>query len=133
LGEVTLNYAGIELQPITAFPGFARLDTTVAEPWAVLSAAGIPLARAPLGGLVGDQILVPPSSSGAAVTLPVTGLIRALSGDSLMQASTPRTMALLGFPEGANFGVAVYGSLAAGPLAPRLRLIYSVTKEVQDR
>lgn len=135
LSDATINYAALELQRINPFPGFALLDTTVTEPRGVIAVDGVPIARAPLGtiGQIGSQVVVPPTGASTTVALPITTLLTAMTGDSLMRATAPSTMALLGAPEGSNLGVAAYGSLAAGPLAPRLRLIYSVTKEVQDR
>jgi hypothetical protein len=81
-----------------------------------------------------DFVAIPPSGGPAAVgkvEVPVTVLITSMAGDSVARERAPRTLSLIGAPEGASLGVAAYGSLAAGPLAPRLRLIYSVTKEVQ--
>jgi hypothetical protein len=131
---VVVNYAGVELQRVPGPPGFALLDTVYIVPRAVLPIEGVPIARVPLGVQLSDFVAIPPSGGPAAVgkvEVPVTVLITSMAGDSVARERAPRTLSLIGAPEGASLGVAAYGSLAAGPLAPRLRLIYSVTKEVQ--
>jgi hypothetical protein len=134
LSDVVVNYAGVELQRVPGPPGFALLDTVYIVPRAVLPIEGVPIARVPLGVQLSDFVAIPPSGGPAAVgkvEVPVTVLITSMAGDSVARERAPRTLSLIGAPEGASLGVAAYGSLAAGPLAPRLRLIYSVTKEVQ--
>ncbi len=136
LGDAVLNYAAVELQPVTGSPGFALLDTVFVEPRTVLPLDGVPLARAPLGVQIGGFAAIPPTAGpglAASLEVPITPLIASLAGDSLARANAPRIMTLLGSPEGESVGLGAFGSLAAGPLAPRLRLIYSVTKEVQDQ
>lgn len=133
LSDVVINYAGIEFQPIGSYPGFALVDTAAAESRAVLPVEGVPISRTPLGVQLGGMVRIPPPSTAGAVAIPVTTLISAMASDSVSQSRAPRTMALIGAPEGTNFGLAAFGSVTAGPLAPRLRLIYSVTNEVQDR
>lgn len=133
LRDVVINYAGLELQPIADYPGYAPLDTVAAESRAVLPVDGVPVARTPLGVQLGSPVNIPPSGGDGVIAVPITTLIMAMASDSAVKASAPRTMALLGSPEGLHFGLSAFGSLSAGPLAPRLRLIYSVTKEVQDR
>jgi hypothetical protein len=93
----------------------------------------MPIARTPLGLPAGGIAVVPPAGAAAAVEVPVTTLISALAGDSIARQNAPRIMTLLGYPEGGGFGLSSFGSLASGPLAPRLRLVYSVTKEVEGQ
>jgi hypothetical protein len=106
------------------------------EPRTVLPIDGVPIARAPLGVRIGDLAMNPPTldlAPGSKVAVPVTMLVASMAGDSLARANAPRTVILLAAPEGGSAGVAAFGSLTSGPLAPRLRVIYSVTKEVQDQ
>jgi hypothetical protein len=135
LGQVSVNFAGIELYPQTPPAGHAPVDTLIIDPRTVLPTAGVPIARAPVGVSVGQAAKVAPSafSTGRKVEVPVTGLVLAMVGDSTARANAPRTLALLGYPEAGSFGVATFGSLSSGARAPRLRLILSVTSEVQLR
>jgi hypothetical protein len=135
LSEAMINYAGLELQRVPAPPGFALVDSARYESRTVLNVEGVPLARLPLGISFGGIMTVPPASAAngsESVNIPVTPLMSALaSADTAARHGAPTTMALLGYPEGDGMGLAAFGSLASGPLAPRLRLIYSVLKEVQ--
>lgn len=136
LSDVVINYAGLSFQPMTATPGYNVPDTISIEPRTVLPLPGVPLGRVPLGIQLANTIRVPPVGNPAAdsrVEVPVTMLVTALtSEDESVRSNAPRTVVLLGAPEGFRYGVVAFGSLASGtPLAPRIRLIYSVTKEVQ--
>jgi hypothetical protein len=159
LSDVVLNYAGIELQRLPGPPGFALADTAYLEPRTVLAARGVPvdeadckrlsldaptctsrlaqrlpIARTPLGvQAIGMAVVPPAGAAGTVVEVPVTSLISALVGDSIARQNAPRIMTLLSPPEGGGFGLSTFGSLASGPLAPRLRLVYSVTKEVEGQ
>lgn len=136
LSDVVVNYAGLAFQPLVTTPGLNLPDTVAIEPRTVLPIDGVPLARTPLGIQLSGGVLVPPvSDTGLAsrVEVPITMLVTAMAtANDSTRANAPRVVALLGSPEGAWFRVAAFGSLASGPaFAPRLRLIYSVTKEVQ--
>lgn len=136
LRDVVINYAGLAFTPVPAAPGYNVPDTIPIEVRTVLSFPGVPLSRIPLGIQLSSSIKVPPVTSaepGKRVEVPVTTLITALTSENeSVRSDAPRTVALLGSPEGDRYGVVAFGSLASGiGLAPRIRLIYSVTKEVQ--
>lgn len=137
LGDVVINYAGLSFHTLPAIPGYNVPDTLAIEARAVLPFQDVPLSRIPLGIQISNHIRVPPVGDpdvGSRVEVPITTLITALtSEDETARGNAPRTIALLGAPEGERYGVVAFSSLASSgtPLAPRLRLIYSVTKEVQ--
>lgn len=136
LRDVAINYAGLALRPVLATPGFNLPDTISIEPRTVLPIEGVPLGRTPLGIQLSGGVRIPPVSAlepGARVEVPITMLMTAMAAtNDTTRANAPRAISLLGSPEGARFGVTAFGSLASGPaFVPRLRLIYSVTKEVQ--
>lgn len=136
LSDAVINYASIEFQTLDAAPGYNLADTISIEPRIVLPFDGVPLSRAPLGVQLANPVRIPAAAAtgpGHRVEVPVSMLISALtSRDESVRADAPRTIALVGTPEGSRFAVVALGSNASSPdLAPRLRLIYSVTKEVQ--
>lgn len=133
LGDVVLNHASIQLQPIPASPGFTAIDTGYVGTRAILAVDGIPISRAPMSNIFGGIAPVPPPSDPAGaqrIDLSITELMISLAGDSAVAENTPRTIALLANPDGGRVGVAAFGSGASGSTAPRLRLIYSVMNEV---
>lgn len=133
LSEATINFAALLLQPVAPPPGFSPEDTVVIEARTVLAADEVPLARAPLGGAISELGLPPASFSAGAsrVELPITGVLTALAvAPDAGTAQAATTLALIGAPEGALFGLGAFGG-RGGAAAPGLRLILSVTSEVQ--
>lgn len=136
LDDVEISYAALLLQPVAASTGYAPADTVRFNVRPVFGLDQLPLNRAPLGDSIGAQIRVAPSAfgpDGRAVEIPVTFLISALatSPDSrpANMPEPPTTLAVLGSPEAAQFGLAAFGDRTAGPAAPRLRIIFSVIRE----
>lgn len=137
LADVTINYAGLLLQPTPAPAGFAPDDTVAMELRRVLGGGEIPLARAPVRAFIPPILFqVPPGSfapdaepAEIALTPIVRGIIEAAksAGDEAL----PATFALLDLDEGDGFGIAAFEPTAAGAAAPKLRLIISVVSEEQ--
>lgn len=136
LGDVEISYAALLLQPVAASPGYTPADTIRLEMRPVFGLDQLPLNRAPLGDAIGGQIRVAPDAfgpDGRAVEIPVTNLIRVMAISPEARPTgvpePPSTLAVLGSPESAQFGVATFGDMTAGTAAPRLRIIFSVIRE----
>ncbi|HEX6937794.1 MAG TPA: hypothetical protein VF158_00170 [Longimicrobiales bacterium] len=144
LGDVAINYAGLQLQPLRSPAGFAPDDTVRITFHQVLGGGQVPLARAPLSGEISGALLTVPRSAfdggGAPVEVGLTGTLRAIvaaaarAGDDEL----PITLALLDRDHvirsgGDTFGIAAFAPARAGIAAPKLRLIISVVNEDQLR
>ncbi len=141
LKTVTVNFAGILLQPAPAGPWLPE-DSVRPEAFTLDTATNVPLSRSPLGVHLGTTAPAvapalfgsPPATS--PVVVPVTAFIAALAGDTIQAggsaAAQSNTVSVLHFPEPGLLGVGSFYSRAAGPpLAPRLRLIVTIAPQVQ--
>lgn len=137
LGEATLNFAALVLEPVAAPGGFVLSDTLRIVPVAVFGADDLPIVRAPLGSEIGLSIPVTAEQLAApdgAIEVNLSSVIRNLTvprtEESTDTTVTAATFALLATPEGANFGIAAFGA-AESAAAPKLRLVLSVTREAR--
>lgn len=129
LGELQINKATLLLEPLPTPPGFLPEDTIFMEARAALLAAGVPVARAPLGERLNPvRPAVAPERfanlSSTPVEMVLTELLSALARPPT-EEEPPRftTLALLASPEVGTVGFASFRSLTAGEGAPRLRLV----------
>jgi hypothetical protein len=128
LSGVIVNQASLVMQPIQPPPGMRpETDVSVAVNL-LLTSPVIPLPRTPLGAVV-SFMTVPPTrflAPGApAVEVSITDFMQAASRTPPEEgAFTPRHLALVPFQQ-RTFGFASFAPM------PRLRLILSVTRELQ--
>ncbi len=131
IDEVTLNYAGLLLEP--SYPGGFRPEAElVFEAREVLETPGVPLARSPLSAsrspryppaVPEDRFTASPGPG--AVDVPITDFVRRLVDPDIEDEDRIRTLGLLPRDEGGTFGYTEFFSLeTASP--PRLRLVVSV-------
>jgi hypothetical protein len=127
LGDVTINFAGLVLQPTTPPAGMRPEGPLTVGAYLVLPSDLVPIQRAPLDQLVGFAV-VPASrfeAPGApAVTVSITDLIRVATLGPTADAFVPTHVALLAVDQ-RTFGFATFESM------PRLRLVLSTAKELQ--
>lgn len=137
LGSVSLNFAGLQLQPLTPQAGFLPEDTVRIEIRPVVAIQNAPIARAMIGvGATGATIPASRFADGAdRVEVPVTPLLQSLvTVDTATVADrSPPTLVLLDGSQGGRFGISTFGSTQSGDAAPVLRIIYSVINEEQLR
>jgi len=134
LGDVNVTYAGIQLQPAPAPPGFAPQDSLRIGAQTLVLSEFTPIERSPLGQGVGAtrRFLQPaefrPPADGPLVEVPITEFVAALAADTLVDGAPPsRWIGLLPLVEGVDFG------LAAFQPSPVLRLILTIANELQLR
>lgn len=139
LDQATLNYAALQLRPVDPPPGYLIGDTLLAEARSAVEAPGVPLIRTPLASRVGAAAISPTLFNGGGVfemsLTALTGAFLREERDGDIQPA--RTLALVDFREGdpfgnSGFGIGSFGAIGSDA-APRLRLILSVTSEVQLR
>ncbi len=150
LGDVAINYAALQLQPVAPPAGYAPADSLIIYVRSVMGGGEIPLPRAPVSNsVVGSATIAPDVLAGGdvdPVDLPITQAVRILTQDGSSDGEAGvrnPSIALFGglaagatgtdVDEGANFGIAAFGASTAGAAAPRLRLIFSVVNEGQVR
>ncbi len=134
LGDVTINYAGLLLQPKTPPSGFALADSISVLGVSILGGGQIPLPRAPLGAAVGGPRKIAPQAfldGGARVDLPITDAVVILTQRRDDDAVRRPSVAFIDGGEGDRFGLAAFAS--SGDDAPKLRLIFSVVNQGQVR
>jgi hypothetical protein len=130
LSDVTLNHAGLRLQPVMPPPGFSPESNVTIGAYLLLANPQLPLQRSPLGDLAGVAS-VPRSSflapAAPVVELAITELIRLaiMSPERRGTTPLPRHIALVPSPEPRLFGVATFAAM------PRLRLVVSTVQELQ--
>jgi hypothetical protein len=130
LGDVSISYAALLLQPVPAPPGFApELPLNVAL-HAVLPSPLLPLTRSPLTAAVGGVRSAIPSSSFMAPGAPVvelaaTEFMRLIFSSPGEEDFIPTHIALL--PAGATrtFGFGTFAEM------PSLRIIVTISRELQ--
>jgi hypothetical protein len=128
LSEATITRAALVLDRLPAPPGFALEDTLQIAARTVLASPLVPLARSPVGELIGVTRNAVPIAETGTTDVTVTEFIRRLA--LVPQADvTPQSphLALLSFTEGQVFGFAAFAP------SPRLRLVYTVATETQLR
>jgi hypothetical protein len=130
LGDVTINHAGIRLQPMQPPPGFSPENDLTIAAYLMLPAPEVPLQRSPLSDLVGAAVA--PRSSflapGAPVfELAVTNLIATAATRPERRGTgfLPTHIALVSGLDVRTFGFAAFETM------PRLRLVVSVAQEMQ--
>jgi hypothetical protein len=146
LSDATLNFAGLQLQPVGAPPGLIPTSPLIVDARVALAPEGVPIARSPVSERVGGTTVDPAAVDGGAaegrIEVPITAVIRGLlTPPGADEDRQPTTLALLGMTdfsnsqvfEGGQIGVISFGSATSGDAAPRLRLILSVTSEVRLR
>jgi hypothetical protein len=132
LGDVSINYAALQLQPVPSPPGFApELPLQVAL-HAVLASPLLPLTRSPLTAAIGGVAGTIPSSNFMApgapvVELPATEFMRLLFAPPGEDDTdfTPTHIALLTTGATRTFGFGTFAEL------PRLRIIVTISRELQ--
>ncbi|MFW6079475.1 MAG: hypothetical protein ACODAE_07640 [Gemmatimonadota bacterium] len=135
LADLAINSAALSLTPLAPPAGFEPEDTVWIGVRVAHSSDEIPLARSPIGRPLtrqADGAPVPWDRFTTALGEPVeidvnqfqlvSNLI-ASEGDE----SVPNTIAIL--PRFPRFGIATFGAPGDGDVAPRLRLIVTVTEE----
>lgn len=129
LSRVRITRASVQLQGVASPPGFAPNDSIRIAAWALIPSQGVPLARSPLGELMGLQSTpIPPGPALAQYAAPVTELLRLLTEPPDTAADPiPPYIALTPFTEGRSFGFATFEPL------PPLRIVYTVGTEVPLR
>ncbi len=139
LNRATLSTAELLLQPVPAPAAFRSGDTIGVVTRPVVTSPLIPIERSPFGDLVSVQPgTAPPSAftlepgSAALVAVPIRSFIQALIGSDTI-AGAPHTLALLPAVIGQDLGFGTFGPLSAGALAPRLRLVFTITDEALIR
>jgi hypothetical protein len=140
LRDATINYAALQLKPVTTPGAFLPEDSLGITAWPVFESPIVPLTRSPLSAapIGGLRALIPPSAfvsgSGEAVELPVTTFFANLVAQRADTAAAPtRTLALLGSLESRYFGFASFGSRENAAAAPKLRVIVTVSSQVEIR
>ncbi len=132
LGDIHLNTAELLLRPTGSPAGFSPEDSIVVQARALLRTNNVPLARSPVGEVVGTfKATIAPSrfrntDTGPEVALPVSSLVNSMLTDTTTSTSTirpARHIALMTAPEGSTFG---FASFRPGP---RLRLILTASTE----
>lgn len=131
LANVSINKAELLLEPAPSPPGFLVEDSIGVEARTLVTAAGSPLARAPVGvvpiGRTANRIprarFEPNAPAAAPVPLVITSFVIATMTDT--SSTKPRHLALL---SDANTQSATFG-IAAFKERPRLRLILTITPE----
>ncbi|MGH7449445.1 MAG: hypothetical protein ACRELT_17860 [Longimicrobiales bacterium] len=132
LGDVTINYAALQLQPLPSPAGFApELPLSIAL-HALLPSPLVPLSRSPVTGAFGAPAGSIPSSSfmapGASVVeVAATELVRLLFSppDEDPDTFTPTHLALLPSGSTRTFGFGTFAEL------PALRIIVTISRELQ--
>jgi hypothetical protein len=131
IGQTSVGFAGIQLQPIPAPPGFEPELPLELLANAVLPQAQVPLQRSPITDAVGGILTPIPPSSFIAPNAPVVELImteflgaafsRPFEGETLR----PSHFALLQSGTTRTFG---FGTFAQ---RPRLRLVLSIARQLE--
>lgn len=129
LGNVSINYGALLLQPVPAPPGFAPELPLLVALHAVLPSPLLPLTRSPVTGAFGAvRSTIPPSSFMApgapVVELPVTDLVRRLFSAPSEQFA-PSHIALLAAGQERTFGFGTFAEM------PSLRIIVTISRELQ--
>jgi hypothetical protein len=130
LADVTINYAGLRLQPMMPPPGFSPEDDLTIAAYLMAPTPQVPLQRSPLRDLIG--VAVVPRTSFLAPEAPVfelsvTDMIVAaamrpeIRGDAFL----PTHLALVSGLDFRTFGFATFETM------PRLRLVVSIAQEMQ--
>ena len=140
LKTVTVNFAALVLQPAAAGAWIPE-DSVKATSFTVDTSSLIALSRAPLGATLGASapalvpslFATPPSATPASV--PITPMLGAMAGDTIRTgtaAGQSGTIAILQSPEPSLFGIGQFFGRRAGPgLAPKLRIIVTISPQVQ--
>jgi hypothetical protein len=130
LGDVTVNYAAIRLQPQQPPPGFSPENDMTIAAYLMLTSTDVPIQRSPLSDVVG--VGVAPRSSflapdAPAFELAITDLLvaAAMSPDRRGDQFLPRYIALVSGIDVRTFGFAAFESM------PSLRLVVSTAQELQ--
>lgn len=140
LDEVKVNYAALVIQPEATPPAFVPEDSLRVDARTVLTMAGVPLERSPLGSraaATASQPIPPsrflPGGGAGTIEVPLTQYIAALAaarGEG--KEPPPQVLVLYAAQEGGVFGAGEFGALgSAAP--PRLRLIVTVATQVEIR
>ncbi|HEX6306726.1 MAG TPA: hypothetical protein VFZ69_00995 [Longimicrobiales bacterium] len=131
LGDVTINYAALQLQPVPPPPGFAPELAVDIAMHALLPSPLLPLQRSPLTNAIGFTTTPVPVSSFAApgapaVELPATEFLRiAFAPPDSTISFVPSHLALLQAGTIRTFGFGQFAEL------PGLRLIVTIGRELQ--
>ena len=132
LGDIHVNSAELLLRPAGSPPGFSVEDSIAVEARPLLRSDNVPLARSPVGEVIGAfRVKVPPprfrdTDPGPDVPLPVSSLIKAILTDTTTATSPTRParyIALMTSPEAFSFGFAAFKA------GPRLRLVLTASTE----
>jgi hypothetical protein len=131
LGDLTINYGALLLQPVPSPAGLAPELPLVVALHALLPSPLLPLTRSPLTGAIGQVESSIPSSSFMApgapiVELPATEFMRLLFSDPEPGAFIPTHLALL--VSGSSMRTLGFGTFAE---MPSIRIIVTITTELQ--
>ncbi|HEX7050589.1 MAG TPA: hypothetical protein VF188_10340 [Longimicrobiales bacterium] len=138
--DATVNAITLVLTPVAPPAGFAPADTVTLAAVQALATNRVPLARAPLGASLAPNrqpvFRLPParfSGGDPAETLeiPLPGIVQIFAGppDEDAEPIHP-AIALITTPAGEQFGLGAFAG-AGTPAGPRLRIVVSVSNEVQ--
>ncbi|MBI4545462.1 MAG: hypothetical protein HY703_09720 [Gemmatimonadetes bacterium] len=139
LGDATVNFAALLLDPLPVPAAFQPEAAFDIEARSVLETPGVPVARSPLGQLLGrvrtpvdPRAFAAGSKAPPAVEVPVTTFLSSLVAP-LERADSARasTLALLATIEAGTFGFGTFAAGGTASAAPRLRIVLSIASEVQ--
>jgi hypothetical protein len=128
MGDVSINYAALQLQPVEPPDGFAPELPLAIALHALLPSPLLPLERSPLTGEVGVPGVVPVSSftdpDAPIVELPATEFMRLIFAPDT-SAFVPSHFAVLPSGTTRTFGFGTFAGL------PSLRIIVTLARELQ--
>lgn len=127
LDEVTINFAGIQLQPVPPPPGFRPEGPVNIGAFLLLPSELAPLQRWPLGDFISGTAVPETRFEAAGMPLapiPITEYMRLLTRPSDPDQLPPRHLMLSTFDQ-RTFGFATFAA------QPSLRLVLSIAKELQ--
>jgi hypothetical protein len=130
LGQVTINYAALLLQPLVPPAGFSPEAALNVAAHILIPSELLPLQRSPLTPAVGFTAPIPVSTFTAPgappVELPITDFVRLLAADTATSLTfVPTHLALAPTGTFRTFGFGVFAE------RPRLRLVVSLARGLQ--